>query len=139
MIDLERDFVIDNLLVRIHLIIDIIWWTGLAPWVFEFPFSGHAGRSVGGGAQLAAEGGGIAARRGFLSLFAGVRLRAPPHGFRTHQPIHQPANQPTKQPNNQITNQPTSQPANQASNKPTNQRTTQTNKQTKSPTNQTAS
>ena len=27
---------IDNLLVRI----DIIWWTGLAPWQFEFPFPG---------------------------------------------------------------------------------------------------
>ena len=27
-----------NLLVRIHFIIVIIGWTGLAPWVFEFPF-----------------------------------------------------------------------------------------------------
>jgi len=31
---------IDNLLVRIHFIVDMIWWTGLAPWVFEFPFPG---------------------------------------------------------------------------------------------------
>ena len=30
----ERHFVIDNLLVRIHFIIDMIWWTGLAPWEF---------------------------------------------------------------------------------------------------------
>ena len=28
----ERDLFIDNLLVRIHFIIDMIWWTGLAPW-----------------------------------------------------------------------------------------------------------
>ena len=30
----ERDFVIDNLLVRIHFIIEIILWTGLTPWEF---------------------------------------------------------------------------------------------------------
>ena len=33
-----REFFIDNLLVRIHLIIVMIRWTGLAPWEFEFPF-----------------------------------------------------------------------------------------------------
>ena len=32
----EREFVIDNLLVRVH----IMRWTGLAPWEFEFPFPG---------------------------------------------------------------------------------------------------
>ena len=26
-----REFFIDNLLVRIHFIIELIWWTGLAP------------------------------------------------------------------------------------------------------------
>ena len=31
---LEREFVIDNLLGRIHLIIEMMWWTGLAPWEF---------------------------------------------------------------------------------------------------------
>ena len=36
----EREFFIDNLLVQIHLIIEMIWWTGLAPWEFEFPFQG---------------------------------------------------------------------------------------------------
>ena len=36
----EREFVIDNLLVRVHLIIVMIRWTGLAPWEFEFPFPG---------------------------------------------------------------------------------------------------
>ena len=36
----EREFVIDNLLVRIHFIIVMIRWTGLAPWEFEFPFPG---------------------------------------------------------------------------------------------------
>ena len=28
----ERQFFIDNLLVRIHFIIEMIKWTGLAPW-----------------------------------------------------------------------------------------------------------
>jgi len=37
---LEREFVIDNLLVRIHVIIVMIRWTGLAPWEYEFPFPG---------------------------------------------------------------------------------------------------
>ena len=27
----EREFFIDNLLVRIHVISKMIWWTGLAP------------------------------------------------------------------------------------------------------------
>jgi len=34
-----REFFIDNLLVRIHFIIEMIRRTGLAPWEFEFP--GH--------------------------------------------------------------------------------------------------
>ena len=34
----EREFFIDNLLVRIHYIIVMIKWTGLAPREFEFPF-----------------------------------------------------------------------------------------------------
>ena len=37
---LEREFFIDNLLVRIHFIIGMIRWTGLVPWEFEFPFPG---------------------------------------------------------------------------------------------------
>ena len=36
----EREFFIDNLLVRNHFIIVMIRWTGLAPWEFEFPFPG---------------------------------------------------------------------------------------------------
>ena len=36
----EREFFIDNLLVRIHFIIVMITWTDLAPWEFEFPFPG---------------------------------------------------------------------------------------------------
>ena len=36
----EREFFIDNLLVRVHFIIVMIRWTGLAPWEFEFPFPG---------------------------------------------------------------------------------------------------
>ena len=34
----EREFFIDSLLVRIHFIIMMIRWTGLAPLEFEFPF-----------------------------------------------------------------------------------------------------
>ena len=30
-----------KLLVRIHLIIELVWWTGLAPWEFQFPFPGR--------------------------------------------------------------------------------------------------
>ena len=36
----EREFFIDNLLVRVHFILVMIWWTGLAPWEFEFSFPG---------------------------------------------------------------------------------------------------
>ena len=39
LIDSAR-FFIDNLLVRIHFIIVMIRWTGLAPWGFEFPIPG---------------------------------------------------------------------------------------------------
>ena len=38
--DTEREFFIDDLLVRLHLIIMMTKWTGLAPWDFEFPFPG---------------------------------------------------------------------------------------------------
>jgi len=38
--DRAREFFIDNLLVRIHFIIEMIRWTGLAPWEFKFPFPG---------------------------------------------------------------------------------------------------
>ena len=33
----EREFVIDNLIVRIHFIIVMTRWTGLAPWEFPSP------------------------------------------------------------------------------------------------------
>ena len=38
----RREFfiIIDNQLVQIQLFIEMIWWTGLAPWKFEFPFLG---------------------------------------------------------------------------------------------------
>ena len=35
-----RESSVDNVLVRINLIIEMIRWTGLAPWEFEFPFPG---------------------------------------------------------------------------------------------------
>jgi len=34
-LSMEREFFIDNLLVRIHFIIVMIRWTGLAPWEIE--------------------------------------------------------------------------------------------------------
>ena len=34
----EREFFIDNLLVRNYFIIVMMRWTGLSPWEFEFPF-----------------------------------------------------------------------------------------------------
>jgi len=33
-------FFVDNLLVQIHFIVEMIWWTGLAPCEREFPFPG---------------------------------------------------------------------------------------------------
>jgi len=36
----EREFFIDNLLVRIHYVIVMIRWTGLAPWECKFSFPG---------------------------------------------------------------------------------------------------
>jgi len=36
----QRELVIDNLLVRIHFFNVMIRWTGLAPWEFDFPFPG---------------------------------------------------------------------------------------------------
>ena len=36
----DREFCIGNLLLRIHFIVVMIRWTGLAPWELEFPFPG---------------------------------------------------------------------------------------------------
>ena len=46
----EGEFFIDNLLVRIHCIIEMIWWTGFAPWGFEFIFR----QTEGGGRRCCA-------------------------------------------------------------------------------------
>ena len=48
----ERDFFVDNLLIRIHFIIMMIRWTGLAPWKFEFPFPGSLTSTFLGGLHL---------------------------------------------------------------------------------------
>ena len=58
----EREFFIDNLLVRIHFIILMIRWTGLAPWEFEFPF---VGRLISGEGQT--RPGGDFKKRGHVS------------------------------------------------------------------------
>ena len=36
----KKEFFIDNRLVPIHFIFVMMWWTGLAPWEFEFSFPG---------------------------------------------------------------------------------------------------
>ena len=46
----QREFFIGNLLVRTHVIIVMIRWTGLAPWEFEFPFPGSLTSNFHGGA-----------------------------------------------------------------------------------------
>ena len=43
---IEKEICIDNLLVRIHFIIVMIGWTGLAAWEFEFPFVGSLTSTV---------------------------------------------------------------------------------------------
>ena len=48
----EREFFIDNLLARIHFIIVMIRWTGLASWEFEFPFPGSLTSTFSGGGEL---------------------------------------------------------------------------------------
>jgi len=50
----EREFCIDNLLVRIHFIVVMIRWTGLAPWEFEFPFPSSLTSSFLNGTNMAA-------------------------------------------------------------------------------------
>ena len=48
----EREFLIDNLPVRVHLIIVVIRWTGLAPWEFEFPFPGSLTSTSGSAPRM---------------------------------------------------------------------------------------
>ena len=43
----KREFFVDNLLVRIHFIILMIRWTGLAPWESEFAMFSRSRRSRG--------------------------------------------------------------------------------------------
>ena len=42
----ERNFLIENLLVRVHFTIVMIIWTGLVLWDFEFPFPGSLTSSL---------------------------------------------------------------------------------------------
>ena len=84
----EREFFIDNLLVRIYLIIEMIWLTGLAPWEFEFPFPGsrisafllwsgaHAKKPCAGGARA----GGVLRGRGSVER---ERQVSSPHSSET--------------------------------------------------------
>ena len=46
------EFFTDNLLVRIHFTIEMIWWTGLTPWEFEFPFPGSLTSTFAGGRDV---------------------------------------------------------------------------------------
>jgi len=40
-VERQIEFFTDNLLVRVHFIIEMIWWTGLASWELEFSFPGR--------------------------------------------------------------------------------------------------
>ena len=42
----KRELFIENLLVRIHFINEMFWWTGLAPWEFELPVPGGSLNSL---------------------------------------------------------------------------------------------
>jgi len=66
----EREFLIDNLLVRIHFIIVMIGWTGLAPWEFELPFSGSLTSTFSHGSILRKAGIVITPESGHLLLLA---------------------------------------------------------------------
>jgi len=55
----EREFFIDNLLVRIRFIIVMMRWTGLAPWEFDFPFPIGRAHAAALGAPGALQGYGI--------------------------------------------------------------------------------
>ena len=46
--EVERDLIIDNLLVRIHFISVMIRWTGLAPWECEYQEAGSYATTVAG-------------------------------------------------------------------------------------------
>ena len=64
-----------NLLVRIHFIIVMIWWTGLAPWEFEFP---TVGQNASGGVNAVLRsidfsGGGIVLYFYFTEMCSGSK------------------------------------------------------------------
>ena len=42
----EREFLIENQVARIHFIVEMFWWTGLAPWELEFPLPGSLTSTV---------------------------------------------------------------------------------------------
>ena len=69
----QREFFIDNLLVRIHFIIVMIRWTGLAPWEFEFPFPGSLTSTFLVGIYL---------EESFRKLLEPVLPKEPGFGFR---------------------------------------------------------
>jgi len=75
-----REFFVDNLLVRILLIIVMIRWTGLAPWEFEFFFPGSVTSTflAGAGGQGRA---GAVERGGGLRLWRHWRRGQPRRGI----------------------------------------------------------
>ena len=67
---LEREFFIDNRLVRIHFIIVMIRWTNLAPWEFEFPFP----KTMWDGGVGGSSTGGSMAKKAIASVYRGTSL-----------------------------------------------------------------
>ena len=83
----EREFFIDNLLVRIHFINEMIWWTGLAPWEFEFPFPGSLTSTFLAGPGLGdRHGAGEAGGSAFGATKFTTQMLSYPHGGL--QPFH---------------------------------------------------
>ena len=78
----ERELFVDNLLVRIHFIIVMIRWTGLAPWEFEFPFPGSLTYTfLGPGVDLSRRAGLVRGAAGEFIDYRGtslIRKRPPP-------------------------------------------------------------
>ena len=64
----QREFFIDNLLGRIHFIIVMIRWTGLAPREFEFPFSGSLTSTFLAGASSGERSGALMKRQATMAV-----------------------------------------------------------------------
>jgi len=86
----EREFFIDNLLVRLHLIMVMIRWTGLAPLEFEFPFPGSLTSTFLGDVRILRGGAGGLGRNGRSSLRAQHRFSGVPKTWKEEEETRNP-------------------------------------------------